>query len=121
MEFLHLIPNIRKHIFKKVIIKTAFIETSLYPFNLEKMFNKLPLPPKAILKRDLQVTTINIIIPKTLRQISDLTSYIRQNWEEQENKNLNKAIQKYIYRVEIQLQAFRSLKQQLKETKGKNK
>ena len=31
------------------------------------------------------------------------------------------AIQKYIHRTEIQLQAFRSLKQQLKETKAKNK
>ena len=120
MEFLHLIPNIRKRIFKKVIIKAVFIKTSLYLFNLKKVLNKLPPLPKAILERDLQVITINIIIPKTLRQISDLALYIKQNQEEQENKNLNKAIQKYIYRVEIQLQAFRSLKQQLKKTKAKN-
>ena len=65
--------------------------------------------------------TINITTLKTLRQASDLAWYIRQNWEEQENKDLNKAVQKYIYRVEIQLQAFRSLKWQLKETKAKNK
>ena len=53
MEFLHLIPDVRKHTFKKVIIKAAFTETSLYPFNPKKVFNKLPLPPKATLKRDL--------------------------------------------------------------------
>jgi len=45
--------------------------------------------------------TIDITTPKTLRQASDLAWYIRQNWEEQENKDLNEAVQKYIYGVEI--------------------
>ena len=71
MEFLHLIPNIRKRIFKKAIIKAVFAETSLYPFNLKKVLNKLPLLPKVIpeatLEKDLLLTTINIIILKTLR------------------------------------------------------
>ena len=66
MEFLHLIPNIRKRIFKKATIKAIFIETSLHPFNLKKVLNKLPLPPKAILEKDPLLTTINIIILKTL-------------------------------------------------------
>ena len=121
MEFLYLILDVRKRTFKKAIIKAAFAETGLYPFNLEKVLNKLPPPPEAILEKDLQLTTINITTLKTLRQISDLALYIRQNWEEQENKDLNKAIQKYVYRAEIQLQAFRSLEQQLKETKAENK
>ena len=121
MEFLYLIPDVQKSIFKKIIIKAAFAETGLYPFNLKKVLNKLPLLYKAILEKDLGLTTIDIITPKTLRQVSDLASYIRQNQEEQENKDLNKAIQKYIYGVEIQLQVFRSLKWQLKETKAKNK
>ena len=120
MEFLYLIPDIQKSIFKKTIIKAAFIETSLYLFNPKKVLNKLPLLYKATLEKDLGLITINIIILKTLRQASDLTSYIRQNWEEQENKDLNKAIQKYVYRAEIQLQVFRSLEQQLKETKAEN-
>ena len=64
--------------------------------------------------------TINIIILKTLRQVSDLALYIRQNWQEQENEGLNEAIQKYVYGAEIQLQAFRSLEWQLKETKAEN-
>jgi len=67
MEFLYLIPNVRKYIFKKTIIKAAFIETSLYPFNPEKVLNKLPLLPKATLEKDLLLITINIIILKTLR------------------------------------------------------
>ena len=121
MEFLYLIPNVRKRTFKKATIKAVFAETGLYPFNPEKVLSKLPLPPKATLEKDPQITTINIIILKTLRQTSDLALYIRQNWEEQENEDLNKAIQKYVYRAEIQLQAFRSLKQQLKETKAENK
>ena len=53
MEFLYLIPNVRKYIFKKVIIKAVFIETSLYLFNLKKVLNKLPLLRKATLKKDL--------------------------------------------------------------------
>ncbi|OCK92521.1 uncharacterized protein K441DRAFT_570835, partial [Cenococcum geophilum 1.58] len=53
MEFLYLIPNVRKRIFKKVIIKAVFVETSLYLFNLEKVLNKPPLLPKAILEKDL--------------------------------------------------------------------
>ena len=121
MEFLYLIPDVRKRIFKKAIIKAAFAETGLYPFNPEKVLNKLPLLPEPILEKDLQLTTINIAILKILRQTSDLASYIRQNWEEQENEDLNEAIQKYVYGAEIQLQAFRSLKWQLKETKAKNK
>jgi hypothetical protein len=72
MEFLYLIPNVRKRIFKKTIIKAAFIETGLYLFNLKKVLNKLPLLPKAILEEDLLLTTINIITLKTLRQASDL-------------------------------------------------
>ena len=67
MEFLYLIPNIRKYTFKETIIKAAFIETSLYLFNLEKVLNKLPLLPKATLEKDLLLITINIIILKTLR------------------------------------------------------
>ena len=43
MEFLYLIPNIRKRIFKETIIKAAFIETGLYQFDLEKVLSKLPL------------------------------------------------------------------------------
>jgi hypothetical protein len=82
MEFLYLIPNVRKSIFKKIIIKAVFAETSLYPFNPKKVLNKLPLLRKAILEKDLGLTTINITILKTLRQASDLALYIRQNWEE---------------------------------------
>ena len=82
MEFLYLIPNVRKRIFKKIIIKAVFIETGLYPFNLKKVLNKLP-PPKAILKatleKDLLLITINITTLKILRQASDLAYYIRQN------------------------------------------
>jgi hypothetical protein len=77
MEFLHLIPNVRKRIFKKATIKAAFAETGLYLFNLEKVLNKLPLPPKATLEKDPWLTTIDIITLKTLRQTSDLASYIR--------------------------------------------
>jgi hypothetical protein len=36
MEFLYLIPDVRKHIFKKAIIKAAFLKTSLYLFNLRR-------------------------------------------------------------------------------------
>jgi len=72
MEFLYLIPNVRKRIFRRAIIKVVFIETGLYPFNLKKVLNKLPLLPKAILEKDLWLTTINIIVLKTLRQASDL-------------------------------------------------
>ena len=82
MEFLYLIPNIQKSTFKKVIIKAAFAETGLYPFNLKKVLNKLPLLYKATLEKDLGSTTINIITLKTLRQVSDLALYIRQNWQE---------------------------------------
>jgi hypothetical protein len=120
MEFLHLIPDVRKRTFKKAIIKAAFAETGLYPFNPEKVLNKLPPPPEPTPEKDPWLTTINIATPKTLRQTSDLASYIRQNWEEQENEDLNEAIQKYIYGAEIQLQAFRSLEWQLKETKAEN-
>ena len=77
MEFLYLIPNVRKRIFKEMIIKAAFAETSLYPFNLKKVLNKLPPPPRATLEKDLWLTTIDITIPKTLRQVSDLAWYIR--------------------------------------------
>ena len=101
MEFLYFIFNIQKHIFKKTTIKAAFIETGFYLFNPKKVLNKLPLLPRATPKKDLWLTTIDITIPKTLRQASDLALYIRQNWQEQENKDLNKAIQKYIYRAEI--------------------
>ena len=52
MEFLYLIPNVRKRTFKKATIEAAFAETSLYPFNLEKVLNKLPPPPKATPERD---------------------------------------------------------------------
>ncbi|XTI93486.1 hypothetical protein V2W45_1335044 [Cenococcum geophilum] len=125
MEFLHLIPDVRKRIFKKVIIKAVFAETGLYPFDLKKVLDKLPLPPEAtpeaIPEKDPLSTTIDITTPKTLRQVSDLAWYIRQNWEEQENEDLNEAIQKYVYGAEIQLQAFRSLEWQLKETKAENK
>ena len=120
MEFLYLIPDVRKSTFKKTIIKAAFAETGLYPFNPKKVLDKLPLPREATLEKDLGSTTIDIMTPKTLRQASDLALYIRQNWEEQENEDLNKAIQKYVYGAEIQLQAFRSLEWQLKETKAEN-
>ena len=53
MEFLHLIPDVQKRTFKKATIKAAFAETGLYPFNPEKVLNKLPLPPKATPERDL--------------------------------------------------------------------
>ena len=79
MEFLYLIPNIQKSIFKKTTIKAVFVEINLYPFNLKKVFNKLPLLYKATLEKDLRPITINIITPKTFRQASDLTLYIRQN------------------------------------------
>jgi hypothetical protein len=52
MEFLYLIPDVRKRIFKKAIIKAAFAETGLYPFNPEKVLSKLPLLPKAIPEKD---------------------------------------------------------------------
>jgi len=77
MEFLYLISNVRKRIFKKAIIKAAFVETGLYPFNPEKVLNKLPLLPKATPEKDLWLITINITTLKTLRQISDLALYIR--------------------------------------------
>jgi hypothetical protein len=67
MEFLYLIPNVQKRTFKKAIIKAVFAETGLYPFNLEKVLNKLPLLPKATLEKDPWLTTINITTPKTLR------------------------------------------------------
>jgi len=72
MEFLYLIPDVRKRIFKKIIIKAAFAETGLYPFNPKKVLNKLPPLPKAILEEDPLLTTINITTPKTFRQASDL-------------------------------------------------
>ena len=103
MKFLYFIPNIQKSTFKKIIIKAAFAETSLYPFNLKKVLNKLPPLHEATLEKDLGSITIDITTLKTLKQASDLASYIRQNWEEQENKDLNKTIQKYVYRAEIQL------------------
>ena len=53
MEFIYLIPDVRKRIFKKAIIKAAFAETGLYPFNLKKVLNKLPLLPRAIPEKDL--------------------------------------------------------------------
>jgi len=71
MEFLHLIPNVRKHIFKKVIIKAVFAETGLYPFNPKKVLNKLPLPRKATPEKD-PMSTINIATPRTIRQADDL-------------------------------------------------
>ena len=77
MEFLHLISDVHKRIFKKAIIKAVFIETGLYPFNLKKVLNKLPLPPEATLEKDLLLITIDITTPKTLRQVSDLAWYIR--------------------------------------------
>ena len=52
--------NIRKYIFKKAIIKAAFIETGLYLFNLKKVLNKLPLSYKAIPEKDL-ILIINIL------------------------------------------------------------
>jgi len=67
------------------------------------VLDKLPLPRKAIPEKGLWSTTTNITTPKTLRQASDLAWYIRQNWQEQENEDLNKAIQKYMYGAEIQL------------------
>jgi len=82
MEFLYLIPDVQKSIFKKIIIKAAFAETSLYPFNLKKVLNKLPPLREATPEKDLGSMTINITTPKTLRQASDLALYIRQNWEE---------------------------------------
>ena len=72
MEFLYFISNVWKHIFKKAIIKAAFAETGFYPFNPKKVFNKLPPLPKAILEKDLLLTTIDITTLKTLRQASDL-------------------------------------------------
>jgi hypothetical protein len=42
-----------KYIFRKAIIKAAFIETTFYPFNLKNVFNKLSLLYKAILKKNL--------------------------------------------------------------------
>jgi len=72
MEFLYLIPNVRKRTFKKIIIKAVFAETGLYLFNLKKVLNKLPPLPKATLEKDLLSTTINITTLKTLRQSSDL-------------------------------------------------
>jgi hypothetical protein len=91
MEFLHLIPNVRKHTFKKATIKAAFAETGLYPFNPKKVLDKLPLPHKATPEKDL-MSTIDITTPRTIRQAGDLAWYIRQNWQEQENKDLNEAI-----------------------------
>ncbi len=82
MEFLHLIPDVRKRTFKKATIKAAFAETGLYPFNPKKVLDKLPLPREATPEKDLWSTTIDITTPKTLRQASDLASYIRQNWQE---------------------------------------
>jgi hypothetical protein len=67
MEFLYLIPNVRKSIFKKTIIKAAFAETGLYPFNLKKVLNKLPLLCKATPEKDLGSMTIDITILKILR------------------------------------------------------
>ena len=67
MEFLYLIPNVRKRIFKEIIIKAVFAETGLYPFDPEKVLSKLPLLPKAILQKDLLLTTINITTLKILR------------------------------------------------------
>ena len=52
--------------------------------------------------------------------ISNIRVHHRQNWQEQENEDLNEAIQKYVYGAEIQLQAFRSLEWQLQETKAEN-
>ncbi len=88
MEFLHLITDVQKRIFKKATIKAVFVETGLYLFNPKKVLTKLPLPRKATPEKDLQLITINIIILKTLKQASDLALYIRQNWQEQENKDL---------------------------------
>ena len=67
MEFLYLIPDVRRRIFKIATIKAVFAETGLYLFNLEKVLNKLPLPPKATPEKDLWSTTINITTLKTLR------------------------------------------------------
>jgi len=66
MENFHFISNIRKYIFKKAIIKVAFVETGFYPFNLKKVFNKLLLPHKATLEKDI-ILAINIITLKTIR------------------------------------------------------
>jgi hypothetical protein len=71
MEFLHLIPDVRKRTFKETIIKAAFAETGLYPFNLKKVLNKLPLPRKATLEKDL-ILTINIAMLRTVREAGDL-------------------------------------------------
>ena len=79
MEFLHLIPDVRKCTFKKATIKAAFAETGLYPFNPKKVLDKLPLPREATPEKDPWSKTIDITTPKTLRQASDLASYIRQN------------------------------------------
>jgi len=76
MEFLHLIPNVQKHTFKKAIIKAAFAETGLYPFNPKKVLNKLPLQRKATPEKD-PMSTINIATPRTIRQAGDLAQYIR--------------------------------------------
>jgi len=67
MEFLYLIPNVQRCIFKIATIKAAFAEIGLYLFNLEKVLNKLPLLSKATPEKDLWLTTINIITLKTLR------------------------------------------------------
>ena len=77
MEFLYLIPDVQKCTFKKAIIKAVFVETGLYLFNPKKVLNKLPLPPKATLEKDLLLITIDIMTLKTLRQVSDLAWYIR--------------------------------------------
>ena len=73
MEFLYFIPNVRKRAFKKATIKAVFAETGLYPFNLKKVLNKLPLLPEATPEKDPLLMTINITIPKTFSQASDLT------------------------------------------------
>ena len=67
IEFLHLIPNIQKRTFKETTIKAVFIETSLYLFNLKKVLNKLPPPPRFTLEKDLLSITINITTLKTLQ------------------------------------------------------
>ena len=78
MEFLYLVPNVQKYIFKKAIIKAVFAETGLYLFNLKKVLNKLPLLYKTTLEKD-PILTINIATPRTIRQVGNLTQYIRQN------------------------------------------
>jgi len=66
MEFLYLILNIWKHIFKRAIIKVVFIGTDLYLFNLKKVLNRLLLLRKATLENDL-ILDINIAILKTIK------------------------------------------------------